>query len=110
MRNSGRGRESFEDQVSSDIGDVIQAPESDLMTRGISVDLFEVTNRIGTQSEAAEHKKLTGEEGFPGNSFVVDDQTSHQTFCQRDSGTINESTNVGVKTGRSRVGGPELCV
>ena len=25
-------------------------------------------------------------------------------------GTLNESTNVGVKTGGSRVGGPELCV
>ena len=24
--------------------------------------------------------------------------------------TLNESTNVGVKTGGSRVGGPELCV
>ena len=29
---------------------------------------------------------------------------------QRHRGTLNESTNVGVKTGRSRVGGPELCV
>ena len=28
----------------------------------------------------------------------------------RHSGTLNESTNVGVKTGGSRVGGPELCV
>ena len=26
------------------------------------------------------------------------------------SGTLNETTNVGVNTGRSRVGGPELCV
>ncbi len=25
-------------------------------------------------------------------------------------GTLNESTNVGVKTGGSRVGGPDLCV
>ena len=27
-----------------------------------------------------------------------------------DEGILNESTNVGVKTGGSRVGGPELCV
>ena len=27
-----------------------------------------------------------------------------------EGGTLNESTNVGVKTGGSRVGGPELCV
>ena len=31
-------------------------------------------------------------------------------FFLRHSGTLNESTNVGVKTGGSRVGGPELCV
>ena len=44
MRNSGRGREPFEDQVSLDISDVIQAPESDLMTRGVAEDLVKVTN------------------------------------------------------------------
>ena len=33
-----------------------------------------------------------------------------ENFCRRHSGTLNESTNVGVKTGESRVGGPELCV
>ena len=107
MRNSGRSREPFEDQVSSDIGDVIQAPESDLMSRGVDIDLFKVTNRIGVQSEAAKHKKLTGEEGLPGNGTVVDDRSSHRTFCRRHSGTHNESTNVGVKTGGSRVGGSQ---
>jgi hypothetical protein len=44
MRNSGRRHEPFEDQVSSDISDIIQAPESDLMTRGVAVDLLKVTN------------------------------------------------------------------
>ena len=29
---------------------------------------------------------------------------------RRHDGTPNESTNVGAKTDRSRVGGPELCV
>ena len=56
MRNSGRGREPFEDQVSLDVGDVIQALESDLMTRGIAVNLFKVTNRLGMQSDAAKQK------------------------------------------------------
>jgi hypothetical protein len=60
MRSGSRGRKPFEDQVSSDISDVVQAPKSDLMTRGVAVDLFKVANPIGTQSEAAEHKKLTG--------------------------------------------------
>ena len=70
-RNNGRGCEPFEDQVSSDIGDVIQAPESDLMTRGVAVNLFKVTSLIGTQNESAKHKKLTREESFPGNTIVV---------------------------------------
>src|SRR3954462_14811051 len=30
--------------------------------------------------------------------------------CDGHRGTLNESTNVGVKTGGSRVGGPEVCV
>ena len=55
-------------------------------------------------------KKVDRGESFPGNSIVVDDRTSHRTFRRRHSGTLNGSTNVGVKTGRSRVGGPELCV
>ena len=41
---------------------------------------------------------------------AVDLQVSHRSFCRSHSGTLNESTNVGVKTGGSRVGGPELCV
>ena len=73
MGNSGRGHEPFEDQVSLDINDVVQASEPDLMTRGVAVDLFKVINQIGMHSEAAEQKKLTGEEGFPGNSITVDD-------------------------------------
>ena len=39
-----------------------------------------------------------------------DVSASHRAFRQRHSGTLNESTNVGVKTGGSRVGCPELCV
>ena len=73
MRSSGRGRESFEDQVSTNISDVIQALESDLMTRGVAINLFEVTNRIGPQSEAAKHEKLTREKSFPKDSTVVVD-------------------------------------
>ena len=31
------------------------------MTRGVVVDLFQLTNRIGTQCEAAEYEDLAGE-------------------------------------------------
>ena len=34
------GLESIEDQVSADIGNVIQASKPDLMARGVAVDLL----------------------------------------------------------------------
>ena len=68
-----RGLESGEDQISTDVRDVIQAPKSDLMARGVAVDLLQVAKRVGPQCEAAEHKDLSGEEGFPLDSIVVDD-------------------------------------
>ena len=80
------------------------------MTRGVVVDLLKVANRVGMQCEAAEYENLVGEESFPRNSIIVDDLTSHRSFCRQLRGTLNESTNVSVKTVRSRVGGPELCV
>ena len=35
---------TFEDQVSSDISNVVQTSKPDLMTRGVAVDLFKVAN------------------------------------------------------------------
>ena len=74
------GLESVEDQVSADIGHVIQASKSDLVARGVAVDLLQMAKRVGPQCEAAEHEDLSGEEGFPLDSIVVDDWRSHQTF------------------------------
>ena len=42
-----RGRESIEDQVSADISDVVQASKSDLMARGVAVDLLQMAKRVG---------------------------------------------------------------
>ena len=39
-RSDRRDLESSEDQVSTDVHDVVQAPESDLTARGIAVDLL----------------------------------------------------------------------
>ena len=58
-----RGRESIEDQVSADINDVVQASKSDLMARGVAIDLLQMAKEVGSQREAAEHKNLSGEEG-----------------------------------------------
>ena len=56
-----RGLESVKDQVSADIRDVVQAPESDLMARGVAVDLLQMAKRVGPQCEAAEYDDLSGE-------------------------------------------------
>ena len=73
-RGSDRcGLESGEDLVSADVRDVIQASESDLMARGVAIDLLQMAKRVGPQCEAAKHKDLTGEENLPQGSIVVDD-------------------------------------
>ena len=80
------------------------------MARGVAVDLLEMAKRVGAQYEAAEYEGLSWEEGFSLDDIITDDRGGHRVLCQWHSGTLNESTNVGVKTGGSRVGGPELCV
>ena len=72
-RSGCRGLEFGEDLISTDVRDVIQAPKSDQMARGVAVDLLQATKRLGLQYEAAEHEDLSGEEGFPLDNIVVDD-------------------------------------
>ena len=86
--------ESVEDQVSTDIGRVVQVSEPDLMARGVAVDLLQMAKRVGPQCEAAEHEDMSGEKIHP---RLVDDWRSHRALQQRHRGTLNESTNVGVK-------------
>ena len=73
-----RGLESVEDQVSTDVRDVVQASESDLMARGVAIDLLQVAKRVGPQCEAAEHEDLSGEEGLTLDCIAVDDRRSHK--------------------------------
>ena len=68
-----RGIETVEDQVSEDIRDVVQAPEFDLMARGVAVDLLQMAKQVGPQCEAAKHEDLSGEEDLPLDNVVVDD-------------------------------------
>ena len=104
------GLESVEDQVSADVGRVVQVSKSDLMARGVALNMLQTAKRIGPQCKAAEYEDLFGEENLTLDRIASDDRRSHQALWWRHSGTLNESTNVGVKTGGSRVGGPELCV
>ena len=79
-RSGCRGLKSGEDQISTDVRDVVQAPKSDMMARGAAVDLLQMAKRVGPQCEAAEYEDLSGEEDFPLDSIVVDDLRSNQTF------------------------------
>ena len=64
--------ESVEDQVSADVGRVVQTSKSDLMARGVAFDLLQMAKRVGPQCEAAEHKDLSREKSLPLDR-VVDD-------------------------------------
>ena len=75
-----RGVESGKDHVSTDVCDVVQAPKSDLMARGVAFDLLQMAKRVGPQCEAAEHKDLSGEESFSANSSIIDDLRAIETF------------------------------
>ena len=65
---------------------------------------------IQTRGAILGRTKVTSRAGDKDAEVAVDLQASHRSFCRSYSGTLNESTNVGVKTGGSRVGGTELCV
>ena len=80
MGSSCLGLESVEDQVSADVGSIVQVSKSDLMARGVALDLLQMAKRVGPQCEAAEHEDLSGEEGFPLEGIVVDDRRSHQAL------------------------------
>ena len=105
-----RGLESIEDKVSMVVRNVVQASESNLMAWGVAVDLLQMAKRVGPQYEAAEHEDLSEEKGFSLDNVITDDRRGHRVHCRWHSGTLNESTNVGVKTGGSRVEGPKQCV
>ena len=65
---------------------------------------------IRTRGAVLGRTKVTSRAGDEDAKVAVDLQVSHRSFCQSHSGTLNESSNVGVKTGGSRVGGPKLCI
>ena len=67
------GLESVEDQVSVDVGSIIQASKPNLMARGVAIDLLQVAKGVGPQCEAAEYEDLSGEKGFSLDSVIVDD-------------------------------------
>ena len=43
-----RGLKSVEDQVPTDVRDIVQTSESDLMARGVAIDLLQMAERVGS--------------------------------------------------------------
>ena len=80
VRRTCHGLESVEDQVSVDVGRIVQASESNLMARGVALDLLQMAKRIGLQCEAAEYKDLSGEENLTLDHISIDDRRSHQAL------------------------------
>ena len=73
-------------------------------------DRLGLNGRTGAYGEIADLEDLPKNQGSSRSDFVIEDEASHRSFYRQHGGTLNESTNVGVKTGRSWVGGLELCV
>ena len=70
--------ESVEDQVSVDVGRIVQTSKPDLMARGVASDLLQMAKRIGPQCEAAEYEDLSGEKSLTLDRIATDDSRSHQ--------------------------------
>ena len=57
--------ESVEDQVSTDVGRVVQTSKSDLMARGVAFDLPQMTKRIGPSAKSPNTKICPGRKVSP---------------------------------------------
>ena len=68
-----QGLESVEDQVSVDVGCVVQVSKSDLMARGVALDPLHMAEQVGPQCEASEYKDLSGEKSLTLDCIAIDD-------------------------------------
>ena len=73
-----QGPESVEDQVSVDVGCVVQVSKSDLMARGVAFNLLQMAKRISPQCKAAEYEDLSREKSLTMDRIAIDDSRSHQ--------------------------------
>ena len=70
--------ESVEDQVSADVGRVVQTSKSDLMARGVAFNLLQMARRISPQCKATEYEDLSEEKSLTLDCITNDDRRSHQ--------------------------------
>ena len=72
-------------------------------------NLVEATGGVRVQHNVAGRNEPPKGQDAPAMCVTLNDQTSHWlSLIHR--GTLNESTTVGVKTGRPQVGGPDLWI
>ena len=69
---------SVENQVSADIGRVVQTSKSDLTARGVAFNLLQMAKRISLQCKATEYEDLSGEKSLTLDRIAIDDSRSHQ--------------------------------
>ena len=70
--------ESVEDQVSADVGRVVQTSKFDLMARGVAFNLLQMAKRISPQCKAAKYEDLSREKSLTLDRIATDDSRSHQ--------------------------------
>ena len=78
VRHARSWLESVEDQVSADVGSIVQASKSDLMARGVAFNLLQMAKRIGPQCKAAEYEDLSREKSLTLDRVMVDDQRRYR--------------------------------
>ena len=78
VRHARLRLEPVEDQVSLEVGRVVQTSKSDLMARGVAFDLLQMTKRIGLQCKATEYKDLSREKSLTLDRIAVVDRRSHR--------------------------------
>ena len=80
VRRTCHGLESVEDQVSADVGRIVQVSKPNLMARGVALDLLQMAKRVGPEYKATEYEDLSREENITLDRIVADDRRSRQAL------------------------------
>ena len=70
VRRTCHGLESVEDQVSADVGSVVQASKPDLMARGVAIDLLQMASELARNAKPLNTKICPGREASPWTALL----------------------------------------
>ena len=71
MRRTRLWLESVEDQVSADVGHVVQTSKSDLMARGVAFNLLQMAKRISPSAKPPNTKIYPGRKVSPWTASLL---------------------------------------